>query len=157
MNILIIEDDRIKGDRVRAHVESVCGSLGTPYVIELQRSYNSGLRACLSNSPELVLMDMTLPTFDVSPCETGGRPRHFAGKDILWELARRDVFIPTIVVTGFDVIGEGPEQQTREELSEDLRESFPRNFVATVFYTPSDLSWKSQLTELITEAIANHD
>lgn len=153
MKVLIIEDDRIKGDRVRTQIFTILAEVGEPCEIEQAASYNSGLRACISHRPDLVILDMTMPTFDIKPTETGGKPRHFAGKDILWELARRGLYFPTVVVTGFDVIGEGNEQQNREELTVDLVRSFPVNFLGTVFYTPSEVSWKSELARIVKEVV----
>ena len=154
MKVLIIEDDRIKGDRVRAQVQAILTEVGEECEIEQAASYNSGLRACIAQNPDLVILDMTMPTFDIKPTETGGKPRHFAGKDILWELARRGLFFPTVVVTGFDVIGEGNEQQNREELTGDLERNFPLNFLGTVFYTPSEVSWKSELARIVKEVVS---
>ena len=94
-----------------------------------------------------------MPTFDLGPNEAGGRPRPFAGKDLLWELDRLGVIVPTIVVTGFPVFGEGPEQQNRDELTEDLEKCFPQCFKGTVYYTTSDVAWKSELTKLILEVL----
>ena len=149
MLVLIVEDDRNKAERVQKHVDSVCGKYSEEYRSELRASYNSGLRACVELKPDLLILDMTMPTFDLAPSEAGGRPRDFAGKDILWELDRNGLRIPAIVVTGFPFFGEGPEQQNRDELTKDLAKCFPECFKGTVFYKTADVAWKKHLSQLI--------
>ncbi len=153
MNILIVEDDRIKAERIRIQVELVLEEIGQSCAVRQAGSYNSGVRACLRERPSLVILDMTMPTFDIKPTETGGKPRHFAGRDILWELSRRNLYFPTVVLTGFDVIGEGNEQQNRDELTIDLKRLFPRNFLGTIFYSPVEVSWKSELATVIKDMV----
>lgn len=153
MNILVVEDDKTKCEQVARHVQATCGDNGIAAQIITKTSYQSGLRECVKAKPDILILDMTMPTYDVAVDEPGGRPRHFAGRDILRELQRRMIVIPTVVVTGFDVIGEGSEQCTRAELTAQLHGSFPESFRGTVFYTTSESGWKSQLTELLNQLL----
>ena len=153
MRILVAEDDKKKGDQVSRHVIAYCNDLGISAEVITKISYRSGLKECVTVRPDILILDMTMPTFDVALGEPGGRPRHFAGRDILRELQRRGIVIPTIVVTGFDVIGEGKEQCTRAELTQELRENFPNAFRGTVFYTTSESDWKVHLTDILQQII----
>ena len=69
MKILLIEDD----ERKMTHIVGYVSGLDQKYKIEVKRSYNSGLRAVLSGAYDLILLDMSLPTFDVS-VQGGGEP-----------------------------------------------------------------------------------
>lgn len=149
MKVLIVEDDRNKLDQVLKHVSLSCGELVADVELVARRSYQSGLKACIQWKPDLAIMDMTMPTFDIAHDESGGRPRHFGGMDILRELNRREIVIPTIIVTGFDVIGEGAEQRTRANLSNELQKNYPKAYRGTVFYTTSESNWKGELAGLI--------
>ncbi len=143
--ILLIEDDQHKCKRVLECVIEICEKLDIESDIQTRHSYNSGLRACLSLNPSFVILDMTMPTFDRTNREQGGRVRPFAGIDLLSELKRRKIFIPVVILTGFDVIGEGQERRTRDELTVQIAKSYGKQFLGTIFYSPRDLDWKEDL------------
>ncbi|MEK6258009.1 MAG: response regulator [Planctomycetota bacterium] len=149
MRILVAEDDKNKIAHVSRHVSGVCNDNGIDVEVVTATSYRSCILACVQRIPDVLILDMTMPTFDVALDEPGGRPRHFAGRDILRELHRRSIIIPTIVFTGFDVIGEGDEQCTRAELTGQLKELFPSAFRGTVFYSTSESGWKNEMTALL--------
>jgi len=149
MTVLIVEDDENKALQLRDFVLlKVKGA-----ELREARSYQSGLRAAIRSRPDLILLDMSMPTYDLSPSEPGGRPRAFAGRDILLELKRKKLPIKVIIVTQFERFGEGDETTTLDELKESLkRESIP-NYVGSVYYHPARSDWREELTRLITEAI----
>lgn len=153
MKILIVEDDKNKREQVAKHIAAISADQSLAATVVSRYSYQSGLRECVDSRPDLLILDMTMPTFDQDLQEPGGRPRHFAGRDILRELQRRKLVIPAIVFTGFDVIGEGKEQRTRAALTEELAAKFPDMFIGTVFYTASESGWKSELTVLVLRAV----
>jgi hypothetical protein len=74
---------------------------------------------------------MTMPTYDVTPSERGGRTRVFGGREILRAIARRKLPARVIVVTQFESFGEGKQKKTLSELSQELRRDFPDNYVDT--------------------------
>jgi len=94
-----------------------------PVVLEDAHSMQSGLRALLKQTPDLVLLDMNLPTYDITSEESGGRLQAFAGREILRQLARRNIFVPVVVVTQFDYLGEGRNRIALGELDQELSES----------------------------------
>lgn len=143
MRILIIEDDQNKLKQILEWFESETLNA----VVEKRFSFQSGLKAIVQGGFDLVILDMSMPTFDISPEETGGRPRPFAGKEILMQLVRRNIKIPVIVVTQFDRFGESDINLT--QLTEELKKSYSRNFVGTVYYNPGINNWKDDLKILL--------
>ncbi len=143
--VLIIEDDPNKSTVLRAAVAA-----GFPEVtIREERSYRSGVYALVTWHPNVVLLDMTLPTFDVTTTEPGGRPRIFGGKEVLQEMTRRQIRAATILVTQFESFGEGEKQRSLQELTAELAEKFAENFVGTVYYHPAHASWKAEIERLL--------
>ena len=96
-----------------------------------------------------MLLDMTMPTYDVSGKETGGIERRYAGVEILRRLQRKKIHIPAIVVTQFERFGEGSDLVSLEELREDLAEKFPAVFRGAVFYQAANSEWKKELGEVL--------
>lgn len=144
MQILIIEDDLNKLKEIRSFLVS-----NSDYLVEEARSYHSALQAVSSKSFDAVLMDMSLPTFDTSADEPGGRPRSFGGKDLLSQMRKKDIFTPVIIITQFDEFGEGTNKISLAQLSADLKQRFSDNYIGTIYYNASRYDWKSELLELL--------
>jgi DNA-binding NarL/FixJ family response regulator len=141
MKVLIIEDDINKIKQLAGFVrtEFSCAS------VEEKRSYQSGLKAATSTQYDLIILDMTLPTYEIGGPEKGGRTRAFAGREILSQLKRRSVKCKVIVVTQFERFGETDRLMTLNELKKDMRRNFAENYVGTVFYQPAESGWREDL------------
>lgn len=146
--VLLVEDDDSKRERVANCVLS----WDLPIRLEFARSRNSALlRLVEGGVVDLLLLDMTLPTFDVSPRERGGRMRPFGGKEIMRELKMNEIFCPTILVTQLDTFGTGISHTTLVHLVDDLRVMFPEQFLGYVRYSSSQSGWREQLRKLVTD------
>lgn len=144
MKILLIEDDPNK----KTQLCNFLNNLKEVNIIQTN-SYKSGLRAVVKDSFDLVILDMSMPTFDITINESGGRILPFAGKEILRQMKRRNIIIPTIVVTQFEKFGEYEKMIYLEELNEELALEFSENYIDTVNYNPTSSSWIDSLKENI--------
>lgn len=153
MRILIVEDDLNK----LHHLEQCLLVEYADAEIIQARSYQSGLKAALQTAPNFIVLDMTLPTYDVSTTESGGRPRPFAGREILSEVARKMKHGKVIVVTQFETFGEGIQKKTLVELDAELRGSFPELYIGAVYYHPAQSDWKMRLLELAHVAVKDDE
>ena len=99
MRVLLIEDDENKRGQLISFLKEEIADV----VVGVAASYHSGLRGVLDRSSDLVLLDMTIPTFDIGVEESGGRSQLYGGREILGkQMDRLDIRIPVIVVTQFD-------------------------------------------------------
>src|SRR5258708_830765 len=103
MRLLVVEDDENK----RTQILGFLGERFSWVKVVAAESLQSGLKLIVSDQFDLILLDMTLPTFDVGIDEDGGRPRAYAGREILRQMDRRKIATPVIVLTQFDRFGEG--------------------------------------------------
>jgi CheY-like chemotaxis protein len=141
VRVLIVEDDENKRLQVVSYLREEFDGVD---VVE-RRSYQSGLKEILDTSYDAILLDMTMPTYDKSFTEPGGRPRPFAGKDILTQMSHRKMSTPVIVVTGFETFGEGNSAIALGELKRQLQTQFPALYKGTVYYNVSQSQWKYDL------------
>jgi len=151
MKILFVEDDEDKSTRISEFVMSEFPNAK----ISIARSFNSGLRALLdpSGGPDLLLLDMTMPNFDVSPGDPGALlQEHFAGRDLLAQMKLRAIAVPTIVVTMFDSFPEEGGKLSLEDLERRLRTQFAPPFCGLVYYNAKQEGWRKRLKELIQES-----
>lgn len=149
MKILIVEDDQKKLFQLRNYIEEKYAEAD----IVTKRAYNSGLRELIEHVYDLLLLDMTLPTFEVSPSEPGGRPRPFGGREILIEMARHKIDVPVIIVTQFETFGEGDLQISLDELRHELFELKDPRYKGTIYYNSMDNRWKKELQKAITSFV----
>jgi CheY-like chemotaxis protein len=147
MDILLIEDDQHKARQIEAFL----AKRDTSMRVTLTSSVNSGMRALAENKFNLVLMDMSLPTFDIKPGEPGGRPQGFGGLEVLRFMERKALHVPVIVVTQFDKFGSGPDEMDLLSLEKVLREEHPNIFRRLIFFNNASESWKGALANAVEE------
>lgn len=145
MNIYIIEDDLLKLRKIEDFLFSIlpCATMKN------YGSFNSGLKACESAPPDLVILDMALPTFDRQPNKREGRLRPLGGYDLLRKLALKDIRTNAIVVTQLTEFGDGVEEMSFNEVSSMCNDEFPEIFMGSVYFGQASLEWQSKLHALI--------
>lgn len=143
--VLIVEDEAIKA----SHLASFFATRHGAYETVVAKSFHSGLAAVLEGGYDLLILDMSLPTYDPTEIEPGGRPRPFGGREILHKLRRKRVAIPAIVVTQFDEFGS--DRVTVGDLANQLKREFVNNYRGLVYYDGSSASWKEALAMLLAD------
>jgi len=147
--ILLVDDDPNKARQLRSFLSSEVPEAE----VDECRSFQSGLKEALLNPPDLMLLDMTMPTYDVSGKETGGVERRYAGVEVLRRLQRKGVRIPIVVVTQFEKFGEGEDLVTLDELRADLSKRFSESFRGAVFYQAANAEWKTELHDVLKQLL----
>lgn len=149
MRVLLIEDDLNKARHISATLREKFADVE---IVE-KHSYQSGLKEALQAAHDVIVLDMSMPTYDVRLGEEGGRSRPFAGRQILRKLERRGSASKVIVVTQFETFIDGTEEMTIRELEADLGKHFPETYVGTVFYQAGGSTWVKELTSLLSQAV----
>ena len=145
MKILLVEDDQNKRNRIAAFVNSVLPKA----TLVTALSYRSAVDKIVNELWDFLLLDMTLPTYDISDHEDGFQIEAFAGNNVLREMTRRKISIPTVVVTQFETLGEGAEKMSLSELRKHLESAYPETYLGTIFYAPGESSWMPKLEEIL--------
>lgn len=141
MNILVVEDDE---NKLRA-LQTLLSENGDS--IRVARSYRSGLEELKLRWAQLVLLDMSLPHFDVTDTESGGEPHNLGGLDLLRAINLRGISALVVVVTQFDTFG--PVAPTLADLRRLLRKEYASRFLGLVYYNAGVLGWQQELTSYI--------
>lgn len=149
INVLLIEDDKKKIEDIKAFL-----SLYLPKAnLVIKESYQSGLRELLFNNYDLLLLDMSIPTWDKSSEESGGNYEKFGGYKILKESTRKKKSVKTILITMFDDFGEGDTSITLSELDQALEHEFSEIYRGAIFYSSRESNWRDELKLLIDQDI----
>ena len=147
MKVLLVEDDENKRTEVARFVKSLAPGV----VVSEGKSYQAAQRLLQSDVFDRVILDMTLPTFDITRTDRGGRPQAYGGRDLLRLMKRRGIVTPTVVLTQFDRFGEGENLRTFEELDQQLRREQGPSYLGAVFYNVAEDTWRHQLRAFILE------
>ena len=141
--ILLVEDYEEKAKDIRKFIQEKF-----PYVTLYNCSaYHSAQEMIFEAEQDydLILLDMSMSTFDLNDDASGGLPEPAAGQNILEGMYLRNISTPVIVVTMYNVFG-------RKELAtfdKELKEQYPENYRSYVFYSAQKGDWRSKLEQQI--------
>ena len=147
MKVLIVEDDEFKGRRIGQALRDYRPDVD----LRLERSVNSGLKGIVEYVPDLVLLDMSLTTFDVGPNEPGGRPQNFGGLEILRHMDRLGIVIPVVVITQHERFARGTQEVHLSVVRSELEEQHEQVFRGLVYYNSARGGWERELRSLIND------
>lgn len=147
MKILIIEDNKNKLSRLKSFILDM--RFEKEIKIEEANSFTSGIRRINEKIWDIVILDMSLPTYDITHHENGGDKKPVAGKEIMKRMIHRNIIIPVIIITQFDTFGEN--RITLDILNREFEEEFGRIWKGTIFYDGDE--WKNKLDYILTNAI----
>jgi DNA-binding NarL/FixJ family response regulator len=151
MKILIIEDDELKYQHLKKYTETI---LPQETIYDWKKSYHSGLDQVMTESYNLILLDMSMHIYEKTAQESGGSFETYAGRMILSEIDMYEVETKVIVITGYDVYNDG---KTLETLKTELRQEFGDFYIDTIYFIGSDDRWKTNLLNLINVHILNNN
>jgi len=138
MKILLVEDDEFKAtDITKVLNESIVGA-------EIQRamSVTSALRAINSDRFSLVILDMSLPTFELTGPGGGGSPQAQGGLEVLRLAKRLSNFSPFIIVTQYPDIEIDGVDVSLDSASKALRSRFGIDVRMCLLYEFDDDAWR---------------
>jgi CheY-like chemotaxis protein len=142
--LLIIEDN----DSKLNHLRQFCEENLKDYEVEDRRSYNSALSEVVhnGNSYDLILLDVSMNTYDISPEVSDGEQEPLAGSNILRFMKLRKIKVPVIVVTMYESFVDGIKI---DKLDEGFREKYAEFYKGFVYYSLRNEDWMNRLKELI--------
>lgn len=149
MNILIIEDDDYKVELLEDYLREIYEDINIENAFSVK-----GAKKVISNfAGDAVLLDMTLPTYDISKESSGGRPQGFGGIEVLRFMEMIEIDIPVIIVTQFQSfeVKDNNKEKTRDisYLTELLEEEDFYNFKGIVQFSSSTEKWKIELKNFL--------
>ena len=142
----IVEDNTFKATSISDFLK---GEFGEILCTSVYGSFQSALRAIEVSVPDLIVLDMTLPTFDRKPNSREGRMRPIGGYDLMHKMKHRSLTAAVIVVTQLEQFGEGEEEVSFSEITTRCKRDFPDFFLGSVYYDQGGLNWQGELTSLV--------
>lgn len=147
-SLLIVEDDEYKATDL---IKTV--NVGAE-VNDIQRaaSVTSALRAISGSHFDLVILDMSLPTFDISGPGGGGSPQGQGGVEVLRLASRLDNKSPFVVVTQYPDIEVDGHEVALDNAPRVLSQKFGVQVLGCLLYEFDDDSWREPLQNIMETA-----
>lgn len=143
MNILIIEDNANKLKQIKNFFNNYYPECS----ITESRSFKDGVIKVYKNEWDLIILDMTLPTYDITLSDRGGDQKAVAGKEIMKRMLNRKIFTPVIIITQFETFD--GDKISLSSLNAEFERDFSPVWKGTVFYENDD--WRTKLKKLLEE------
>lgn len=146
IRILLVEDEAPKCD----HILEFLNGLAAGMIIAVAKSVNAALDELDKGLPDLLILDMSLPTFDVAGRENGGRPQGFGGTEVLRYMTMAGMECPTIVITGYEAFQrDSGKAVDLSQIRSELVEEFPNMFKGILHYNSTYDEWKTALKKAL--------
>jgi DNA-binding response OmpR family regulator len=145
MIVYLVEDDSLKAERLTSFLNGHFPEM----IIKVFGSFQSGLRAVEEMIPELLILDMTIPTFDRGLKKREGRLRPLGGYDLMRKLKLRGIHLNVIIVTQLETFGEGDDKVSFTEISARCKREFPNMFIGSVYFRQGEATWQEELIRLV--------
>ncbi len=136
--ILLVEDLPQKADNIKSLLK-----LEFPEIeIEERSSYHTAIEEIYRNYNKyfVVLLDVSMSTYDAGVEENGGIPEALAGKMILDGMYLRDIPVKVKVMTMYESF----DGKSIQELDKELREDSPENYDGYIFFSFQKRDWRKQ-------------
>jgi len=141
--ILLVEDEAPK----REHIERLLRDISASVEILTARSVNSALDLLENKKFDLMLLDMSLPTFDAGDRENGGRPQGFGGAEILRMMQMAEISCSVVIITGYEGFArEGGTTVDLDLLRREWMLEFEGTLSSVLHYNSTYDEWKTTLT-----------
>lgn len=151
MKILIVEDNKNKLLRLKEFIIGI--QLAEDIEFTEANSFTSGIRKINEKSWDVIILDMSLPTYDITHRENGGDKKPVAGKEIIKRMIHKNIMIPVIIVTQFETFGEN--RITLDILNEEFENKFKKVWKGTIFYEGEE--WQDGLDQILRDIIGKKE
>ncbi len=141
MKILLIEDDKYKCEDIKSNIENSFSDV----IVDTVRSYKTGVMNSLFGNYDLLLVDMTLPTYDGESGYGYGDSLKNGGEMIVNEVYDEGKIVKIAIVTQYETF----DGETLEVVEKRLARLCGENYLGCVKYCSYKEDWKEPLNKII--------
>lgn len=145
--LLLVEDNQHKRERVRAFLSEAWPDWE---VIEA-KSFTSACKKISETDVvfDLVLLDVSLPTYDKLGSESGGRFRTLGGSEVARKLVKKNPDTKILFLTQYEAFSERGNSHTLESLDQKLKLECAASYLGLVHYDSSRSAWKARISDAL--------
>lgn len=145
--ILIVEDNEYKRSRIK---ELISSEFPDCEIFECY-SFTSAWKLISSRKFDLLLLDMSLPTFDKKDSDSGGAFRVFGGKELARKIKKRGIPAKFLFITQYKSFSDSISSLSFEGLKEELLSQYQEECLGFILYSNTVSEWREELVTYINE------
>lgn len=144
-NILLVEDNEFKREKIIEHIKSINPNCN----IVVTLSFTSAWQTIIKHEFDIIILDMSLPSFDISETENGGDFRDLGGKEIAQRMKKRKIKTPFIFLTHYRNFSDNLNTYSFDSLKKELLTTYPEQCLDFIFFNSQDSNWRQQVKKII--------
>lgn len=144
LNALIVEDDAGKLAKIHAFTKDYLKSVQ----ITSTTSFHGCIETLESQTFDLILLDMSLPNFDIAIDVEIDGGHQFGGKAILRHIKRKRLAARVIVITAYETFDKG--RTTLTQIHKELSRDYTANYLNTIHFDSATSTWQRELLRELT-------
>lgn len=141
IKILVVEDNEYKRSRI---VELINTEFNHCKLFECY-SFTSAWKMISKEDFDLILLDMSLPTFDKTDSEPGGAFRVFGGKELARKMNKRKIRSKFIFITQYKSFSDNISSLSFDGLKTELLELYNEKCLGFILYSNTQSEWRDEL------------
>ncbi|MDH5888966.1 MULTISPECIES: response regulator [Vibrio] len=139
--ILIVEDNEYKRTRIK---ELISTEFPDCKISECY-SFTSAWKLISSNKFDLILLDMSIPTFDKTDSDLGGTFRVFGGRELARKIKRRAISTKFVFITQYKSFSDSTSSLSFEGLKDELLLQYEDECLGLILYSNTASDWREEL------------
>jgi CheY-like chemotaxis protein len=147
--VLIVEDDAYKLEALSDLISQIFGTLE----IFACRSVQSAVASLSSQTFDVVVLDMSLPSHDLEKGSMLGIPRLSGGIEVLFELDYIGSAAHIMIVTQYPEIEMSGKLVPLNKVVEFIGQEYGLQVIACVYYDSDSTEWKAEISRNMKEAL----
>lgn len=146
IRILIVDDDEFKSTPIFNLVNDAFYA-----DIWVEESIRGAVDYARQKSIDLLILDMSLPTFGISPLESGGTQLGFGGLEVLHNLDRYEIDCDVIVISQYTEFMQGDETRHISSLLPEVKALYGGELLAVIYFDLIEGGWKPNLKKVMVD------
>ncbi|NYS31925.1 response regulator [Pantoea sp. WMus005] len=145
IEILVVEDNEFKRKRI---VEVLSNEFESAKISECY-SFTSAWQLIPERKYDLIVLDMSLPTFDKKESDSSGNFRVFGGKELARKLTKRKITSQFIFISQYKNFSDDVNSYTFESLKNELIEKYKSKCLGFLYYSNTKSEWRDELILIV--------
>ena len=141
MKILIVEDDAFKAEDIKSVILKEIRDCR----IKVAKSFQSGCEVSLTDKFDLLILDMSIPNFDICSEDQGGETLKNGGELIMRELIDEGRNFNAVILSQYETFA----GETIEQIDKRLKEFCQSKYMGWIKYSISNNDWQEKLLNTI--------
>lgn len=149
MRILIVEDDEFKAEELKKELDKYCSNAKT----DIARSVRAGIAAIKSNSFNLIILDMALPSHELRKGGASPTSMPSGGLEILMELDYFGRIDDVVVFTQYPEVEIEGRLIPLKNVKNALLAEFNITVVDVVHFVSGETGWRQRIRAITEELV----